>query len=718
MKTMNQNFALSALTVAMLGFYGQAGAAEEADLAQITKPDSSVSIGLGNWSSDRPQMGMYDGMRNDGTYLLFDADIVKRDDATGTWQSLTVRNAGTKTPEVRAEYLEQGRQGVSVEYSKLRRDTPYLINTGTTGIGTTEQVVGNIATGALTGKNLNLAMERETFGLGFYKNLAQGLDLKLNFTNQTKEGNRPWGRGGAAEFAAEPIDWNTRILEATLGYTGEKLQLQGGYNGSWFENANELVCTRTSGQTCWTTTSPYYLSLPMDNQAHQAFLNGAYKFNPTTTGNFRVSYTHATQDEHLPTADITGLAWASAPSNLKGELNTTMVNLGVSSRPMPQLSLVANLRYHDVQDDTPEVRYVQTGSPGTTVNNTPLSYTTMTGKLEGTYSLPDGYSVTAGAEYTDQDRTVPVGRLDAGVDQERYVPFRKQIDELTYRLQFKKSLSETLNGGLSYLHSKRDGSLYSEALHSEPGEGVEIDAIDPLNIADRKRDKIRVNLDWAPTDKLSLQFNYENGKDKYTGHTYGLREGKTWLASLDASFALNADWSVDAWVSRDVTEADQLGWREGSPTSGGTQGNTNAYLEKEANLRDTGNSLGLGLKGRLSPKLKLGADLSWTRTKSEYDQDFEKLIGTGVTYISGTGGALSDITSTATRIKLFAEYALKKNADLRFDVIHERWKTNDWTWQFSDGSAFQYGTSQDGTTVITDPKQNATYIGARYKYRF
>lgn len=85
------------------------------------------------------------------------------------------------------------------------------------------------------------------------------------------------------------------------------------------------------------------------------------------------------------------------------------------------------------------------------------------------------------------------------------------------------------------------------------------------------------------------------------------------------------------------------------------------------------------------------------------------------------GGAVTqvpDVTSTATRFKLFGEYALNKSADLRIDLIHERWKSDDWTWFFSSGNNFQYGTTTDGTTVIVDPKQNANFVGVRYIYKF
>ena len=88
------------------------------------------------------------------------------------------------------------------------------------------------------------------------------------------------------------------------------------------------------------------------------------------------------------------------------------------------------------------------------------------------------------------------------------------------------------------------------------------------------------------------------------------------------------------------------------------------------------------------------------------------LVGAGTTFpTSGgvTGAPLPDITNKLTRINLYATYALQKNADLRFDYIHERWKTDDWSWLFSDGTPFTYGTTTDGTQVVQAPKQNADF---------
>lgn len=705
MKIRNQAFILAA----PLAVLSTMLIADDNPVSDLVTPDSRISVGVGTVSGDREQFGIFDDIRGSETMLLLDADVNKRDDDTGTWTTLKARNLGTDNRVLELGYERQGDWGVSLDYNQIQRMAPYTVNSGITGLGTETQTVpaSGSAYVAGTGANIQLGTERERIGLDFFKYLNPELNVKVGFKNEEKNGNRHWGRGGAAEFAAEPIDATTRTLDATVNYAGKHMQLSGGYIGNWYTNHNDLVTTSNGANT-------YYLSLPMDNQAHQLFLNGGYSFTPGTRGTFRISYTHATQDEHLPTADIAGLAYAGAPTSLNGELNTTLVFLGLTARPMKNLSVTANLRYHKVDEQTPEWLVINTGN-GT--HSTPLDYATLSGKLEGTYRLPKGYSLIAGIDIKNQDRTVPHGNnLGAGgLDTERYVPFRADLDETTYRLQVRKSMSETINGALALLHSERDGSSYSAAVHSEPGEGTGPGSIDPINIADRRRDKLRASLDWAPTERANLTFNVETARDDYSGHTLGLRDGTAMLLSVDGSYKLGKDWQLTGWISHDTAKAKQHNFRA---ASGG-------YSEAELydTLKDVGDSVGFGLDGIVNPKLKVGANFEWTHTRSEYDQSLVETPATGTTYYAGTTGPLPDIKSTATKLNLFAEYALEKKADLRFDLVHERWRTNDWTWQFSDGSPFIYdGTSgaatSDRTTVITDPNQAATFVGVRYIYKF
>ena len=701
MYKMENTFRLSAMAVALLSVFGTAWADDD-EIAELIKPDSSISIGIGNWSGDRHQQGQYDGMRDQGAYGLFDADIVKRDDETGTWMKLKATNLGLENREIRGEYLRQGNFGITLDYNKLGRDNPNTFNTGLQGIGTTTLIESNSAAGPKG--SVTLGTTRENIGLGIYKNLAPGLDFNVSFKNEEKTGTRAWGRGGPSqysEFAVEPIDSVTRQLEGTLSYTSKKWQLSGGYYGSWYENNNKMVTMSTNGvvPTGVGTTNPSttYLSLPLDNQAHQLFLNGGYNFGTTTRATMKMSYTRATQNEHLPTQDIPGLSLAGSPSNLYGEVNTRLVQLGLTSRPFKNLSLAANFRYHEVRDNTATARFVQTNAgcaAGQCVDNTPFSYKTLTGSFEGTYRLDDGYSLTAGVEEKRQDRVVPVSNTNgtgvlAGADTQRVVPMRTDVDETTWRLELRRAMSETLNGRLSYLFSQRTGSSYvlaagsGNSLTNGIGGLGPSNMINPLNIADRDRNKIRLALDWSPTEQLSFQLNIEGGQDKYAHDAtrpYGMQEGTNQLYSLDVSYVISDKWKVNAWYSLDRNQAKQ-------DNSRANNGGATAVLLKDYELTDNGNSLGLGVRGEVTSRIKLGGDLQYTRNTSHYGQSLTALSSGTMVPGNYTAG-LAEIENKLLRVRMLSVYSVTKRADIGFDMMKERWKTNDWTWMYAKGARF------------------------------
>jgi MtrB/PioB family decaheme-associated outer membrane protein len=709
MKT--QAFRLSALAAALASAYGIAQAQEQDPaVAELTRPESEVSVGLGYWSKDRPRLGTYDGMREKGAYGLLDAFINSRDDTTGTWFILDGRNLGLDTRELRADWLRQGNMGVSLEYSRTPRDEPYTVRTATQGIGTTTQRTPTPSAAALG--EVHLGTVREAFGAGFAKHLGGGYDFRVSVKSEDKTGDRLWGRGGAPEFAAEPIDSNIRQMEAALAYVGKAFQIQGGYYGSWYTNHNSLVDTANM-TSAGVLSNQFFLSLPLDNQAHQLFTNGGYNFTERTRATFKVAYTRITQDEQIPVG--TGVpVFAGAPTHLDGRIDNTLLQAGLTSRTSDAFSWLANLRYYESDEKTPQVRVIQTAATcGTCVDNTPLHFKTVSGKLEGTYRMMRGVSFVGGVEHAKQDRNVPVGHLNAaGLDAQRYVPFRAELDETTLRLEARRSLSETLNGRIAYLHSKRDGSEFTAAAADAP----QANLINPIHIADRERDKVKLMLDWTPLQPLTLTFNVEYAKDDYAHsdeRPYGLREGTAAVYSLDAAYSINERWQLTAWYTRDQTEANQVGQRN---ANGGA-----AEAVKDAHLEDIGDTFGAGVRGVLMPRLKAGLDFLYSKNVNRYPESLT-LTGAGTAYPVAGGvsavGPLPDITNKLTRVNLHMVYALQKNADLRFDYIYEQWKTDDWSWLFANGTPFTYGTTTDGTQVVQASKQSSNFLGARYVYRF
>lgn len=709
-----KNLRLTTIAAALATCFGSAWASEEADqlIKELIEPDSQVSIGAGRWSDDRHQFGIYDGMRESKAYGNLDIDFARRDSATGTWLTLIGRDLGLDNPELRGEWLRQGDIGFSFGFSRLTRDNPLTYSTGLQGIGSSNQTVSGTAGGALAypSREISLGTTRDLFELGFYKDYAQKFDFRVSFKNEEKNGDRHWGMGGQAFFVVEPIDSTTRQWEAILSYAGEKLQLAGGYYGSQYTNHNSYVIA-TANDIATGNNNPVPLSLPLDNQAHQIYLDGGYNFTKTARGTFKLSYARATQDETLPTfAGLGGAAqntpFINAPTSLNGKVITRIMEIGLTSRPLPMLSLVASLRYHDIKDETPLVGYIGSNVTGVATGyNTPHSINTKAGKIEGTYRLPDGYSLTGGVDFKNQDRSAP----DRG---SIWVPFAKDLDETTWQLKLRRALSETVNGSLAYLQSERDGSNYViPTLASTVANPTQTDnASNPLHISDRQRNKWRAMLDWTPTEKLSLQFAIEDARDRYTfrdriaatnqGEPAGVKRGDANLFSLDASYTFNERWQASAWYARDVTKAQQMNWNN---TAG-------ALNQMVADLKETGDSLGLGIKGEVFRKFRLGANFEWSRSVSEFEQP--------VTARPAGTSPLADITTRIVRFKFFSEHDLTKHSTVRLDAIHERWQTNDWTWSFSNGAPFTYGATTDGTVVTAEPKQDATFIGARYIYKF
>lgn len=711
-KHINPSFSMTALSAALVLAYGPAYA-EDADITALTKPESSVSVGVGNWSKDRAQRGVFDGMRDSGAYGLLDIDISKRNDATGTWLGLKARNLGLDNGELKAEWLRQGDIGASFEYSQIVRDAPYTVNTGLQGINSTTQSVGTIVPGA--GVNVVLGTKRDRYTAAFVKHFGKNLRLNASFRNEDKEGTRHYGRGGAAEFAVEPIDSTIRLLETTLSYTSDKLQLSGGYFGSSYSTNNTLII---SNRSPFNAANTYNLSQPLDNMAHELFLNGGYNFTPTTRGTFKLSYSRATQDEFLPTS-TPGLLFtpgqaptALTPNHLGGKLETTMAEIGLTAKPLPKLSVLANLRYRDFADKTPVNQYVFDVTPPITNNfvNTPFSYRNIVGKLQGTYRLGQGYSVLGGIEYTTQDRTAPPPFAGTYIR----VPFVKQLNTASYRIQMRKSMSETINGTLAYVREDRDGKDYVAAGPSGGPPDLEENLINPMHIADRKRDKVRAMLDWSPAEKLNMQFAVEDSQDKYgngpNNNPLGIQKGSGSLYSVDATYQIKTDWQVHGWVSRDESKADEI-----------TVGDGGDPERKYNTLKETGTAFGVGVKGKFSERLKVGGDIEQYRSINKYIQTYS-----GGASLSGSLVPTPDITNTMLKIKLFATYAMQKNTELRFDLIHEKWSTDDWSWMNGAGTPFAYcgnnatctGGGTDGTTVLANPKQESTFLGVRLKYKF
>jgi MtrB/PioB family decaheme-associated outer membrane protein len=755
MSRLNEQFGFgrTILALAIAAIFSPAHAEDEAEMAQLTKPDTAaVTVGAGAVSGDsknRSLFGQYNGLRQDDTYLLLDLDYIKRDDASGLWTIFEGRDLGLDTREVRFLQQRQGDWKYYGEYSELVRRYPRTINTSLQGAGTTTPIVSRLPVLG-TGEDLDLKTKRKGVTLGGEKWFTPNLMFEATFKNEEKDGARIFGRGftcpsgaaptpvctalaaGANQWAIlllpEPIDSTIRQFEGKLTYIGDKLALTGGYYGSFYINHNGAMTATVTGNLNNPLGNPMGqngsvpltaglrnilqlpTALPPDNQAHQFYLDGNYAFTPTTRANFKVAYTHATQNDDFASNGLTGAP--AGVNNYGGVLNTTLAQLGLTARPIPKLSLNANVRYEDRKDESPLHQYNIEGA--NTFTNGTYSLKKTSAKLEGSYQLPANLRGTLGVDYEALDRgqlSEPecidlgdgscLGDSVAGIS-----GLRAKTNEIGYRAELRKSLSDTLSGSISYIQSRRDGSSWLRPL-ALPATGTialsdsdifSRTAIFPMLFMDRKRDKVRAMADWSPMDRLSLQFSAEGGRDRYSAPTEkGLRDTGMRLYGVDMSYAISDAWKLSAYYTYSEQTLHVA--------------HSTGYIME---LEDRNNTAGISLAGKPTGRFELGADVLFINDRNIYAQTLDVAASAANVAFLAQSGGLPDVTFRDLRLKLFGKYAVQQNADVRLDIVHDRQKLNEWTWG-SSNAPFVYS---DNTTVSLNPNQNVTFVSVTYTYRW
>lgn len=802
---------LALAVLAAIVAQGQVRAEPSDEVRLLMEPESSVSIGaagVSGDSKDRAQFGIYNGMRKESGYLILDLDYLTRDNSTGTWISLQGRNLGLDNREFRALMQRQGNWKVFGEYNEITRHSPFTVNSGMLTAGSTRPTVVAIATPG-SGSDFDFKLARKATSAGVEKWLSPNLKFEASVKNEDKNGVRHWGRGydcaayvcgpstttalnqanflkNAVLFVPEPINSTIRQFDAKLVFHDEKLNLSAAYYGSFYTNAHGNISPIVpnslyggngtlvgalypavgtniiaGGGTSLQNVLQLPMALPPDNQAHQFSMAGNYAFTPSTRATFRYAFTRATQNENYESMGLSG----SAPgaNSLEGRVDTVAAQMGLTSRPMRDLSLLANISYLRAEDKTPNALYNveakaifppttpasftnvnQIGVPGAVWNNNHVSKTDLVGKLEASYRLPDHFRITVGADYRMVERLVPESRVEEALG--GLGPLRGKNNETGYRIELRRGMSETLNGSIGFVSSKRTGSdwtnlstldpttatgnnalntyliktycgglpCYGQVLSPEAILGLNANTPFPLSMADIQRDKWKVSLDWSPLEQLSVQLMAEDGKDKNVMPFDPVAGGKGWRDSgvtfygVDIAYSLSENWKLSGYAS---------------------QGDQTIHINHStgyiADLKNRSEALGVSLVGHASTTLQVGASITYVNDVNKYGVAAntgtagDRLTGLTVTQPSATNLAqatvgLADVTFRKAIASFYGQYTLNKKSDIRLDLAHQKAKYDDWVWG-KGNTPFAYS---DNTTVKQQVDQSVTFVGVTYIHKF
>ena len=660
-----------------------------------------------------------------------------------------------------------------------------------------------------TGNDLDFKLQRKGASVGGEKWLSPNLKIELSFKNEDKDGTRMWGRGydcaayvcGSSTTTAlnqanflknailmipEPINSTIKQFDAKLNFHDGKLNLTAAYYGSFYTNTNGNISPIVpnslyggngtlvgalypavgtniiaGGGTSLQNVLQSAMALQPDNDAHQFSIAGNYAFTPSTRATFKYAYTHATQRKNFDSMGLSGSAPGS--DDFGGRVDTIATQMGLTSRPMRDLNLLANVSYVRKEDKTPNALYNveakaifpatnpvsytninQIGVPGAVWNNNHVSNTRLLSKAEASYRLPNNYRVTVGVDYDLHERLVPESRVEealAGLG-----PLREKNKETGYRIDLRRSMSETLNGSIGYSSSKRSGSNWTNLSTLDPGQPTANTAANtflintycggracygqvlpattilqlsantpfPLSMADIERDKWKLSLDWTPMEQVNVQLMAEDGKDKNVMPFDPVAGGKGWRDSsvsfygLDVSYAISEKWKLTAYAS---------------------QGDQTIHINHStgyvADLRNRSEAFGVSLAGQATTRLQVGANFTYVNDINKYGAAAatgtagDRLTGLTGTQPSATNLAqaavgLPDVVFRKTIISLYGQYTLDNRSDIRLDLAHQKAKYDDWVWGIP-GAPFVFS---DNTTVKQQIDQTVSFVGVTYIYKF
>ena len=379
-----------------------------------------------------------------------------------------------------------------------------------------------------------------------------------------------------------------------------------------------------------------------------------------------------------------------------------MIRLGLSGRPMPQLSWLGEWRHESRDDNTPLAAYNVVGSSSWT--NAIQSYDKTHAKVQAAWQFSSAYRASAGADYEEINRS-PFTASSAIYGTSA---LRQNTRENTVFAELRQRMTGQFSGSLKLSSSRRDGSNWlkpnaglgvSEVSNpTDVANGFLPNSVFMPTLANRNRDKARLYGEWQPNDNLTLQFSAEGGNDRYvTPLATGLRDSHMDQYSVDLNYALSFAWNLTGYVSKSAQTYAQI--RPAGYVL--AFGNTNV-------------SAGLGITGKINSDVEVGASLSYLNDESVYEQTLDRQASADTAALLAATGGLPTVTVQQSVIQLFGKYNIDKKSSVRLSLVHQRATTNDWTWG-SNGVPYVFS---DGTTVSQKPLQRAGFVAVSYTYRW
>ena len=526
------------------------------------------------------------------------------------------------------------------------------------------------------------------------------LDLSAEYKRTNKHGDRPFGMafgspGNNFYEILEPIDQTIHDFRIRGTWAKENWQLQFGYTLSIFQN--DLSAVRADnpcfgspagcGAADPAAPATGQTALPPDNMANSFTLGGGVNLPMRTRLNGNFSYTLMLQnDDFLPHTINPTLAGAPElvlPQNsLNGVVQTFLVNLSATSRPITPLTMSLRYRLFALEDSSDAITF-----PGVVVNDRSISpsrranrheYLRQGAGLDGRWQFGQPVALTLGAGWDQWRRNevseVPISNEYSGkaaldvtpwdwlLVRASYVPSWRRISEYNTEAHASHAVVEdvTVTTGQSSLLTK----FYEGAFN---------------------RNKAELMFQITPLETLSVTPTLSYANTDYSDSPLGLQQSDSWTAGVDFGWTPFQRVSLSAGY---MHEQNFQKMRSRSRPVTGTAAVDFADFDWISDATDTVDTIYAGVKATIIPEV-----LDWS-----FNGSYAYALGTVKNWnpVAPTSGtAAQNFTAQAKPMPAFDDELIRLETALAYHFL------KNWTAKFT--YAFESFTKHDWRTDRLNP---------------
>ena len=648
------------------------------------------------------RFGEFDGITEDGAYLVLDGSAGARHEDGGFWR-VSARDLGLDNRSIDFATGNSGRWEADAAYVAApynRYDTtvtPFLA--GQSSLELPADWVRAGSTQLMTEldsslRNYDLGTTRERYSLGGRLAGATGWKTELRFTHETRDGNRLRGANFITTTSqlAAPVDTVTDQVDWNARYATPRGSIAVSYFGSFFSDRQGDLAWANPFTAIAPGADRGRAALEPDNHFNQLGISGSYRLGAAWRVMFNGSFGRATQDDaFLPYTTNPLIATAPLPrDSLDGSVDVTHADLQLAGDLGAQGSWLDGLRgrlgyrYDERDNGTPraEYDYVEGDTfPGGVATNLPYGYRRQRLWVAGDWDLArllwpqSGRPLQLSGEWDHEewDRTFQ----EAANTTEDRAWARLRISPLAW-----------LSLQARYGASNRDTDPYlPAALASAPQNPL----MRKFNLADRERDFWDAGIDLSLPGDVTLSLGGFHREDDYVNSGLGLARTRDSGETADLSWAISERATVFAFYGRQVVESLQRGSQSfGAP-------------DWQARARDRFETASAGVRAD-------GLRDRWT-----LKFDYFLVDGRGdITMQSGIAEAFPPLRTRSHGPSLEVEYQASPALDIIATLRYEHYDAHDWALE-GVGPAAVPAVLASGA----DPYDyDARLIGLSFRYRF